>query len=356
MTREDAVALLKVAPTIHLAGMGTDGPILRTVHGVVVDDWLCFHSSPKGEKLELVDQPVVGQAEETIAVVPSTFFDPVRACPATTYYRSVQVHGVLHEVVDTERKAQALQALMEKLQPEGGHRPISANDPMYRAAVKGIAIVGVALEQLTGKAKLAQNRKPTERARLLEQLWSRGAQTDPRAIELIRHANNETQTPPSFLQCAEGFTLHCWLPADDAARAAQMLKRSYWNDRFTLEQIHRAHDGSSAWVGVRDLNGRLVATARAASDSAKYAWVYDVWVEPECRRRGVAKSMMRLLLDHPAVRHCARVLLGTRDMQPLYAQFGFVAKEALPPRPYATTEMVLTRGASFGTRSSAAEG
>jgi hypothetical protein len=43
------------------------------------------------------------------------------------------------------------------------------------------------------------------------------------------------------------------------------------------------------------------------------------------------------------VRRCRRVLLGTRDAMPLYAQLGFVPRTSLPPRPYPTTEMVLVR-------------
>jgi hypothetical protein len=53
--------------------------------------------------------------------------------------------------------------------------------------------------------------------------------------------------------------------------------------------------------------------------------------------------MMRLLLEHPAVRGCRVVRLGTRDAQALYAGFGFVPLGSLPPRPYATTDMVLRR-------------
>jgi GNAT superfamily N-acetyltransferase len=209
--------------------------------------------------------------------------------------------------------------------------------------VKGLLIAGLPLDALTTKAKLAQNRSPAERTLLLEKLWARGAAGDVRAIELIREANPGTPMPAFLDPGQPGATLHAWLPAELAAEAAAMLAGEYWNDVFTREELARAHVGSTAWVGLRDGEGALVGTARAIADSGKYAWVYDVCVRTDWRRRGVGKALMRLLLDHPAVRGCRVVRLGTRDAQSLYAGFGFVSLASLPPRPYTTTEMLLRR-------------
>jgi ribosomal protein S18 acetylase RimI-like enzyme len=76
----------------------------------------------------------------------------------------------------------------------------------------------------------------------------------------------------------------------------------------------------------------------------KHAWVYDVMVAPVHRRKKLATAVMKLLLDHPRVRHARFVWLGTKDAQALYRSLGFMEKSALPPKPYATTEMVLSRG------------
>lgn len=341
--RDEAVAFLAAQPVVRLASSLDDGtPVLRTVHGVVVDGWLCFHSAPKGEKTGLIGRPAVLCAEEIVAVIPSTFFDPVRACPATTYYRSVQAHGTLEAIEQPDLKARVLQALMEKLQPEGGYVPIEAAHPYYRAPVRGLLIAGVRLERVDGKAKLAQNRSPDERAALLSSLWRRGDPGDTRAIELIRAANPGTPTP-AFLRGPEGASLHAWLDGSAASEAAAMLDGTYWNDLFSREELTRAHRGSEAWVGARDEAGRLVATARAITDGAKNGWVYDVCVAPAWRGRGLGKAVVGLLLDHPLVRGVRRVFLGTRDAQGLYAGFGFVPRAALPPRPYASTDMVLMR-------------
>src|SRR5690242_21492519 len=94
MDAGEAVAFLAAAPVVHLASTTPDGaPLVRTLHGVIVDDALCFHAAPVGEKHEALGRAVVLAAEEIVATVPSYFLDPERACPATTLYRSVQLHG-----------------------------------------------------------------------------------------------------------------------------------------------------------------------------------------------------------------------------------------------------------------------
>ena len=339
MERAAATALLERAPVVHLATTLPDGaPILRTVHGVIVDGRLCFHGAPAGEKTEALGRPVVASAEELIAEVPSYFVDPERACPATTYYLSAQVHGHLEEITDLDVKARVLQALMTRFQPEGGHVPITAGDPMYRSAVKGILIVSISLEQLDGKAKLGQNRKPEELALILERLWQRGRVTDARAIDLVRAANPEIPTPP-FLLAPEGTALFCahGTPAD-ADEVAALLEGEYWNVGISRERIARSQLGASAWVTARDANGRIVASARAITDGVKCGWIYDVIVAPALRKRGLGRAIMRLLLDHPSVRDVRTVRLGTRDAQSLYRGFDFT--EYTPP----FSEMILRRG------------
>ena len=59
------------------------------------------------------------------------------------------------------------------------------------------------------------------------------------------------------------------------------------------------------------------------TDFAAFAYVADVFVVPEHRRRGVAKMLMRAIVEHPELQGLRRLLLATRDAHGLYAQFGF---------------------------------
>lgn len=137
----------------------------------------------------------------------------------------------------------------------------------------------------------------------------------------------------------------CAPRATDADAAADLCADTYWSHDLPRDAVVRAHLGSSAWVGARDAGGRLVATARAAGDGAKRCWIYDVVVAPARRGAGLGEAVVRLLLDHPAVRHARRIYLATRDAQRFYARIGFGDRVALETsrRPYSSTEMVLVR-------------
>jgi ribosomal protein S18 acetylase RimI-like enzyme len=63
-------------------------------------------------------------------------------------------------------------------------------------------------------------------------------------------------------------------------------------------------------------------------------------VAPAWRRRGLGAAVMRLLLDHPRVRHAAAVRLQTMDAQPLYRKLGFVDASEVPPPPFDRTDML----------------
>lgn len=351
---DDAAArrLLAGAPVVHLASTTVDGlPLLRALHSVFLDGGLYFHGAPAGEKLEAIDRPAVVCAETVLAEIPSYFPDPERACPATTYYESVQAHGTLRKVTDDAEKAAALQALMQKYQPEGGHQPIRADDPLYKKAVAGVLVLRLDVQHLDGKAKLAQNRSPAELRSVLSQLWQRGRAEDPRAIDRVAAVLAERQgraALPDFLRGPRETLLCCALGTDDAEAdadaAADLLTDAYWNTWPTRDQLRQSHLGATAWVGARDLGGRLVATARALSDGGKFALIYDVMVAAAWRGQGLGDAVVGLLLQHPRLRHAPRIWLRTRDAMDFYRRYGFVTTDDLPPSPVNSTDMWLIRG------------
>ncbi len=306
-------------------------PILRTVDSVVVDGFLAFHGAPAGEKMEGMGQPVVVTTDETIASIPSYFVDPMRACPATTYYISAQAHGILEEVTDVETKARVLQALMEKYQPEGGYEPLLS--PIYRKEIRGLLVARISLENVDAKVKLGQNRKPEERAKILEGLWKRGAPGDARAIATIMRRWPELRPPfPSGMVC----------DVVDLDPVMKLLEHAYWLDTVPRDKVRLALENATARVAAYDEDGELLAFARALCDG-RVAWIYDVIVRPDRRSTGIGGELMKLLLDHPAVRHARDVRLGTKDAMPFYRRLGFETLAESPRHPWTSTEMVLRR-------------
>ncbi len=322
-SREQALALLAAADTAHVALLDEGGqPLLRCVHTVVDDGALCFHTSPVGAKLRGVGRLAVASVERVLAVVPSYAFDPQRACPATTWYQSAQVRGVLERVEDPTRKARVLQALMDRLQAEGGHVPITAKHELYRKAIAGLEVLALPLDHVEGRAKLGQGRSNAQVRRALEFLWRRGNLGVDVAIARILAARPELEVP-EFLRGPEGVQLSCRPHDSEVPAAVALVESEYWNEHTSSGTIARAHQRSPIWIGARDVDGRLIATARATSDSAKHAWIYDVAVASAWRGRGVGQAVIALLLDHPLVRAVRTVHLQTKDAGGFYAKFGF---------------------------------
>lgn len=344
MPEDEAFALADRAETMHLASIGESGqPVLRALHVARVGSAFYFHGAPVGEKAETYGAIAVLSAEEDVARIPSHFLDPERACPATTLYRSVQLHGTLARVTEPREKALALEALMQKLQPEGGYVPITAESPLYTKALAGIDVVRLVPDVIQGKKKLGQNRTPAERARLYAGLLGRGAPGDYAAIEAVLAANPGDIRPPALV-ARDGTPLLADLDEARLREAVGLLEGAYWLEGVSHDTRLAAFRSSCVKVGALGTDGRLVAGARATSDG-RVAWVFDVIVAPEARGRGLATAMMTLLLEHPAVKDAAVVRLGTRDAAGLYAKLGFVDVREAPLRKYPVVEMARRRGA-----------
>lgn len=334
---EAALALLSSAPVVHIAGTTASGrPVLRTLHAVwldppdqtdPLDGILAFHAAPAGEKLELLGREAVAGFDEIVAEVPSWLHDPERACPATTFFRSVQLHGRIEPLTDVDLRARALQGLMQRFQPEGGHVPIDPRHPdwdrLYRKAVAGVLIAGLRPERVSGKFKLGQDRPAEQLARVLEGLWRRGRPGVDGAIELCRRAHPERPLP-AFLRGPEGVELCARFSDEELPAVTAMLRDQYWNLAWSEARIAASQLGSPVWVGARDHEGRPIASARATTDGAKRATIYDVVVDPRWQGRGVGRAVLELLLDHPQIRGCGIVDLCTRDAMEFYRGLGFV--------------------------------
>ncbi|MEV4351798.1 GNAT family N-acetyltransferase [Actinoplanes sp. NPDC049596] len=106
--------------------------------------------------------------------------------------------------------------------------------------------------------------------------------------------------------------VHRWLSTD-----------AYWAMGRPIEEVRTAFAGSDAFGIYRD-GGEQVAVARVINDGAVFAYLCDVYVDRAHRGRGLGGWMARGLRDHYAELGLKRLLLTTRDAQPVYAAQGFV--------------------------------
>ncbi len=128
-----------------------------------------------------------------------------------------------------------------------------------------------------------------------------------------------------------------------ADQVAALVSDVYWNRTHEPGRMAAAHLGSTAWVVARQ-DGRLVGTARAISDGAKCAWVYDVVVVEDLRGTGLGTRLMKALLAHEAVAGVRWVHLSTRDADPFYERLGFGRTQDVCQVPWRRVAMSLDQG------------
>jgi N-acetylglutamate synthase-like GNAT family acetyltransferase len=107
----------------------------------------------------------------------------------------------------------------------------------------------------------------------------------------------------------------------DVGLIYDFLRSSYWAQGIPRSVVERSIQHSLCFGAF--LDGRQVGFARVVTDFAAIAYVADVFVVPEHRGRGIAKLLVRAILEHPELQGLRRFLLATRDAHRLYAQLGF---------------------------------
>ena len=313
--------ILQAARCCHLTQAGQTRPL----NFALVGQRLYFHTSPQGA-LSDWRGPASVCVEDGLCWLPSYWRNQKLACPATTYYRSVIASGELSEVVEREEKAVAMQALMEKLQPEGGHLPLTSS--VYKGPLDALCVLSLELQQASCKVKFGQHLNSAQRRRIHEALLERGAPGDYECARSMRRYNADLGEIP------QGWSFD--RSAIEPEQLFELLHPTYWAGQRSLPEF--AEQLRLAWITVGFWSeGRLVAYARLHRFARTAAYLYDVIVAPHRRGQGLGREMLSRLLDHPQLEQVERILLDTRDQMPLYEKFGF---QQLYRRPNGSLHMV----------------
>lgn len=110
-----------------------------------------------------------------------------------------------------------------------------------------------------------------------------------------------------------------------------LSESSYWarGRRFDVQSAAIANSplvvGAYADAGSDGTAGgrAQVGFARMVTDLATFAWLCDVYVLDEHRGGGLGTAMVRLIVEHPAVRGIRLQILATADAHGLYERFGY---------------------------------
>ncbi|MCB1191545.1 MAG: pyridoxamine 5'-phosphate oxidase family protein [Leptospiraceae bacterium] len=154
---------------------------------VYSNDSIFFHGALDGEKFLQIQNlsPVTFHANRPYSMIPSYWVAKDYACPATTFFRSADLHGNIEILSDEEQKATILQMFMEKYQPEGGYKPIRLEDSLYRKSILETAVCCMTIERFSLKEKFGQNKSVEFRKKLIDLLKERNHGDDLLAAKEI---------------------------------------------------------------------------------------------------------------------------------------------------------------------------
>jgi GNAT superfamily N-acetyltransferase len=109
----------------------------------------------------------------------------------------------------------------------------------------------------------------------------------------------------------------------DFSKVCAWMTSTYWSRGYSRELEERAARHSALVIGVYAPDGSQVGYARVVSDTVKFAYLADVYVDESVRGRGIAKGIVAFVLAHPLLADVPHVTLKTSDAHSLYSKFGF---------------------------------
>ena len=134
------------------------------------------------------------------------------------------------------------------------------------------------------------------------------------------------QAPVSWTR-TDGYEVSTHPDRLDIERVQRFLTTSYWSPGIPLVVVERAVANSLPF-GLYDPAGEQVGFARTITDRATYAYLADVYVEPDHRGDGLGKFLMTCVMAHPELQGLRRWALATADAHGLYERHGFAPPAA----------------------------
>ncbi|MEO8295703.1 MAG: FMN-binding negative transcriptional regulator [Gemmatimonadota bacterium] len=118
------------------------------------------------------------EVDQVLSYIPSHWQDPENAQKADNFYRFACVRGSATVSDDISNLAAHLGRLIQRNQPEGRHRRLEPDEPMFAAGYGRLAVVWISMNQVDTKFKLGQNYSIETRRSIIAHLRERNASLD----------------------------------------------------------------------------------------------------------------------------------------------------------------------------------
>ncbi len=171
-----------------LALCSDNKPYSLPINFVTLNGDIYFHGSKKGKKMDMIKENSFASFSivKDHGFIPSYFSTAKEdACPASHLFQSLIIDGEIKLISDYDEKVDALQALMEKFQPEGKHKHLS-DKSMYEKMINATQMFKLVPNEIKGKVKLGQNWKQEQFDRVIEHLEERSLEEDILTLKMMK--------------------------------------------------------------------------------------------------------------------------------------------------------------------------
>lgn len=159
------------------------------INFVYMDGDIWFHGSRNGNKGQSLKKNAKAHfsVAKEYGIIASYFSDPVKACRASAFFKSVILYGQVNITNDLQDKLRSLNALMKKLQPEGGYTPFGSIEIDYTAELQRVSLLRLRVERISFKYNFGQNLNEERWQRIVDELNKRNAPRDQQLVsEMIK--------------------------------------------------------------------------------------------------------------------------------------------------------------------------
>jgi len=109
----------------------------------------------------------------------------------------------------------------------------------------------------------------------------------------------------------------------DFAKITAMLKDAFWSKGIGIDEVKQGADNSALVVGAFTQEGLQIGYSRVISDKIRFAYILDVYVDENFRKRGIGQTMIKYILNHPDLKNVYQWVLITKDAHGVYRKVGF---------------------------------
>jgi ribosomal protein S18 acetylase RimI-like enzyme len=122
-----------------------------------------------------------------------------------------------------------------------------------------------------------------------------------------------------------GFTITDDRTTIDWPRVHGWLASSYWTPGIALSRLQQGTAASALVMSAFDQHGQQVGFGRVVSDTTRFAYLCDIWVDEPSRGHGLARALVQFAMAHPLLVTIDLWCLRTLDAHEVYTALGFSA-------------------------------